>query len=373
MQYEHPNIVICLLDACNKTCKHCYRTMIPNDHDFILDYNKVNSGIEDAARLKTTSLFAGGEPTIWKSGTKDFLSLLIQAANRNGKAAFLSNGFVFNTQQYCDEFIRKYKQCCSQPLLMMFTVDRLHENYDISKKKILFLENILISRQKYKAEDIISIHLVSHWTRDNAENIPLKVFENYEKSKVSYTIDDFMTWGRAEGLGNQSCYLTVGSNEKASLGAFKSILAQKMINAKKVDSLKEFEELGNKDILAKMSVCGKSPNHTISWGSKYFYCIPQMGNEWFSIAEIGQIDEIAIDSFYKKRPVIKEIQKFSVFGVIDRYRKCIGDTQMEKILKMQESIRFAGCSICMKLFNDGILQIINENILDDDLNGIRKT
>ena len=156
----------------------------------------------------------------------------------------------------------------------------------------------------------------------------------------------------------------IGSNDKTTLGPYREILVRKMKASGLIQRGDDFEKLSNRELLNKASVCGKVPNFFISWGTKYYYCIPQMGFDWFAVCELGEMTSSVVESFFRKRPVIKEIQKLSILGVIDKYQELAGRTTMQEIDSMQEGIRFAGCSVCLKLNTGGILQQINQQLLD---------
>jgi molybdenum cofactor biosynthesis enzyme MoaA len=365
VKYTHPYLTICLLDGCNKVCKHCYRTAVPSDHGFKLDVREVALGLDDAASLGTACLFAGGEPTIWQDDGVDFLGLLKQAAKRNGRVAFLSNGFVFEDQVYAKEFMRRYAQECGLPIRMMFSVDFLHENYDAEDGSIPFLDNLLVGRDMYADDVNVEFFVLSHWTNDESLNIPVEVFERYAERGVTYGIDDYMTWGRGAKIDDLSCYVQVGSSDKTPLGPYKQVLLQKMRTSGKVQDADDFERLSNRELLTRASVCGRAPNYFISWGTKYYYCIPHMGYDWFSISESGKLDPASVEAFFAEHPVIQEIQTSSVLGLVERYKHVVGETLLEEIETMQESIRFAGCSVCLKLFKAGVLQEINQSLIDE--------
>jgi hypothetical protein len=364
MDYPHQFLTISLLDDCNKACKHCYRTAIPSYQSFKLNKTEVQQVLDDASSLKTACVFTGGECTIWQDNGMDFLSLFQQAVKQNGRAAFLSNGFVFEDKNYTDEYVRRYVQECGLPMQMWFTVDFLHGNYDSENKRILFLENIISARNTHVKNMDLKLFLISHWTNDDNLNIPKQVFEAYEKEGVEYAIDDYMMWGRAAKLDDLSCYLQVGSSDKTNLGPYRKILIEKMISSAKIEDEGDFDMHTNRELLSKLSVCGKSPNNYTSWGNKYYYCIPQMGYDWFAISELGNLRPSAVDFFYGKRPIIREIQELSIFGVLDKYRHTLDDILLRDIESMRESIRFAGCSVCLKLSREGILQEINQKLLD---------
>jgi hypothetical protein len=133
----------------------------------------------------------------------------------------------------------------------------------------------------------------------------------------------------------------------------------------KVQDEGAFERLSNRELLTRSSVCGRAPNYFISWGTRYYYCIPLMGYDWFSISESGELDPSNVETFFAKRPVIQEIQASSIFGLVDRYKHVVGETLLGEIDVMQESIRFAGCSVCLRLFKEGILQEINQSLIDN--------
>ncbi|MEW6621383.1 MAG: hypothetical protein AB1422_18965 [bacterium] len=72
-----------------------------------------------------------------------------------------------------------------------------------------------------------------------------------------------------------------------------------------------------------------------------------------------------MESFFANRPIIKEIQRLSIFGVIDKYKNKMTSKLLNEIGLMKESIRFAGCSICLRLREEGILQEINNRLLKE--------
>jgi hypothetical protein len=247
---------------------------------------------------------------------------------------------------------------------MWFTVDFLHGNYDSERKIIPFLENILSARNDYAKNLDLKLFLISHWTNDISMNVPKHVFESYMSEGVDYVIDDYMTWGRAAEIDDLSCYVKVGSSDKTRLGPYKKILIEKMISSGIIQDEGDFDMHTNRELLAKLSVCGKPPNNFTSWGNKYYYCIPQMGYEWFSIGALGKLDVSVMEIFYKKRPVLKEIRTSSIFGVLDKNKDLITDSLLEEIDSMRESIRFAGCSVCLRLSEEGILQEINQKLIE---------
>ncbi len=367
MNYPHPYLTVCLLDDCNKACKHCYRTAIGSERGFKLDGKEVLASVDDAASLETACIFAGGEPTIWQEDNMDFLSLLMKAAKRNGYTAFLSNGQVFEEREYAYEFVRRYMAECAQPLQMMFSVDFIHANYDGIQERITFLDNLIAARAACSAGKRIGLFLLSHWTNDEKQNIPLGVFERYAEQRVGYQIDDFMTWGRGADVANLACYVEVGSRDKASLGPYRQILTRRMIACGKIEDEREFKELPNRDLLARVSVCGRSPNFFVSWGPRYYYCIPHMGHDWFGISQVGQLSLDAMESFYAARPVIREVQDLSIFGVLDKYQALVPEGLLDEICSMRESIRFAGCSVCLRLHSERVLEKINQRILNESV------
>jgi hypothetical protein len=252
---------------------------------------------------------------------------------------------------------------CGLPLRMMFTVDFIHENYEPETERIPFLDNLLAARNCYDGGERITLTSISHWTNDESQNIPLSVFDYYADQGVQCSINDFMVWGRGAELTDLACYIEVGSTEKDGLGPYRSILLRDMIYSGKIGDEDEFEKAPNRELLKQMSVCGRAPNFFISWGNKYFYCIPHMGHDWFSISDVGQLSTEAMASFFADRPIIREIQTRSIFGALDEHTDLVDGDTLEEIGSMRESIRFAGCSVCLKMYRKGILQEINRKIL----------
>jgi len=292
------------------------------------------------------------------------LSLIKRAARQNGRVAFASNGFVFEDKNFAYEFVNNYLEECGCPLTMAFTVDYFHQTYDFEQQRISFLDNLLSARDKYDRKRCLEFMVSSHWTNDSSLNIPIEVLESYAKQGVRYVVDDYMMWGRGSKLNQLSPYVVIGCTDKTTLGSYAEILIRRMKDSGLIQRGNDFEKLSNRELLSKSSVCGKSPNFFISWGTKYYYCIPQMGFDWFAISELGEMTPSVVESFFDKRPVIEEIQKLSIFGVLDKYQGVVGKTIMQEIDSMQEGVRFAGCSVCLKLNKEGIFQQINQQILD---------
>ncbi len=362
--YPHHFITVCLLDGCNKTCKHCYRTAIPTDAGFRLDATAARSSVADASSLGTACIFAGGEPTIWSADSTNLLDLLIAAGNEHGRIAFISNGHVYEDKAYTEMFFSRYVEDCSTHLHMKFSVDVIHENYNSRSKSIPFLDNILAWRERSSLADSISVGLISHWTTDPTMNIPLSILDEYQRRGISYEVNDFMTWGRGEALAAKACSLGIASSDKSTLGPYREILANRLIGSGVFSGEREFENMPNRELLRRLSVCGRPPNFYISWGMHYYYCIPQMGLRWFALSAIGELTNPAIESFMAQRPILAEIQRKSIFGVIDEHSSYVDRATLTEIESLQESVRFAGCSVCMRLFQAGILQRINQGIVD---------
>lgn len=332
---------------------------VPSDHGFKLSRQDAYRSIDDASALDTACIFVGGEPTIWADGDSDYIDLLIAAGNRHGRAALLSNGHVFEREHTANSFVKRFAEGSDARLNMKFTVDVLHGNYDQQAGSIRFIDNLLEASRRYDHHHQISISFLTHWTRNVCTNMLVAICEAYEALGVQTSIEDFMTWGRAEALAHDACYLEVGESDKDTLGPFKERLLTRLTAGGIVEDPAEFESLPNRELLNRLHVCGRSPNFTISWGVKYYYCIPQMGFDWFAISSVGAMDDGAMANFMERRPVIREIQERSIFGLVDEYSDLIDDDVLAAIGHIQESIRFAGCSVCLKLRELGVLERIN--------------
>ena len=359
MKYPHAYLTVSLLDGCNKACAHCYRTAVPSDHGFKLNRQDAHRAIDDASALGTACIFVGGEPTIWADGDRDYVDLLIAAGNRHGRAALLSNGHVFEQEHIANGFVKRFVEGSDARLSMKFTVDALHDNYDRRAGRIRFIDNLLEATRQYDRHHQISISFLTHWTRDERANMPAATCEAYETLGVQTSIEDFMAWGRAEALAHDACYVVVGDSDTDTLGPFKEQLLTRLIAGGVVEDAAEFESLSNRELLSRLHVCGRTPNFTISWGVKYYYCIPQMGFDWFAISDVGALDAGAMAGFMERRPVIREIQERSIFGLVDTYSEFIDDDVLTAIGHTRENIRFAGCSVCLKLRELGVLERIN--------------
>jgi len=269
---------------------------------------------------------------------------------------------VFEREHTSDTFVKRFAEGTDARLDMKFTVDVLHGNYDQQAGRIRFIDNLLEASRRYDHHDQISISFLTHWTCDVRANMPVSICEAYEALGVQTSIDDFMAWGRAEALAHDACYLEVGGSDKDTLGPFKERLLARLTRGGIVENSAEFESLPNRELLSRLHVCGRTPNFKISWGARYYYCIPQMGFDWFAISNIGAMDGRAMARFMNRRPVIREIQERSIFGLVDEYSEFIDDSVLAAIGHIQESIRFAGCSVCLKLRELGVLEKINTSL-----------
>ena len=128
MKYNFPFLTICLLDACNKNCKHCYRTAIPGGHDFKLTFDETKKAIANVNSLGFSCMFAGGEPTIWSDGATSFVDLLNYAGKLHGEVWFISNGRIFEDRMKAKTFFEKLET--SFKLRIIFSIDGIHENYN---------------------------------------------------------------------------------------------------------------------------------------------------------------------------------------------------------------------------------------------------
>jgi hypothetical protein len=363
MDYLHAYLAVNLTDRCNKACRYCYRTAVPVARGFQLTRQEAMAGVKDASALGAACMFAGGEPTIWRDGGMDRVSLLVEDAKRNGRSAFISNGHVFEETGYARRFLGRYLEESGRPLFMIFSVDFIHGNYDARTETVPFLDDLLLARHALGAEESISLLVWSHCTADPNLNIPRKVFEKYATQKVAWVQTDFMTWGRGADLADLSVYLEVGGKSKASLGPFREALVKRMVAEGKVADAREFEGLDNSEVLKRLSVCGKLPNLLMSWGRTYYYCIPHLGHDWFAVSEIGDLSSDSWRAFHSARPVIGEIQELSVLGLLEKHRALIPAHLIDEIHAMREGTRFAGCSVCLRLHEEGVIEEINRRML----------
>jgi len=90
-----------------------------------------------------------------------------------------------------------------------------------------------------------------------------------------------------------------------------------------------------------------------------------MGHHWFAVSEIGGLSPDSLKSFHSSRPVLGEIHKLSIFGVLEKYRALIPKRVLDEVYGMRESIRFAGCSICLRLHEEGVLEKVNQRAGDE--------
>ncbi len=364
MTYPHAYLAVNLTDRCNKACRYCYRTAVPVARGFELTQQEAMASVEDASVLGAACMFAGGEPTIWRDGDMDLVSLLVEDAKRNGRSAFISNGHVFEDPGYARHFLARYLEESGRPLFIIFSVDFIHGNYDAKAETIPFLDSLLAARQALGAEECVSLLVWSHCTADPSLNIPLHVLERYRAGKVACAQTDFMTWGRGAGLADLSVSLEIGGKSKASLGPFREALVKRMAAEGKIADEQEFEGLENSEVLKRLSVCGKLPNLLMSWGTTYYYCIPHLGHEWFAVAEMGALRSDSWGAFLSARPVIGEIQEASILGVLEKHRALIPARLRDQIYAMREGTRFAGCSVCLRLHEEGVLEEINRRMLE---------
>jgi len=362
MKYQFPFLTICLLDACNKTCKHCYRTAIPSDHDFKLTFDETKKAITTVNSLGYSCMFAGGEPTIWCDGETSFVDLLNYAGKLHGEVWFISNGRIFEDKLKTKAFFDKLDT--SFKLRMMFSIDGIHENYSRELSTIPFLDNIF-EEYSIGINRNVFIRAISHWTTDEALNAPFEIFEKY-KPRIAYEINDFMSWGRGTFIEHLACGVKLSNSDKNGLGSFGAVLCKRLIQNKHLQHESEFKSIPNTELIKIMGVCGKSPNFWISWGNNFFYCIPQMGVDWFALGEISKLSDDAIELFFTERPILKLIQEKSILGVVEEYSEIIGKDVIKQIMNTKESIRFAGCSICNTLFKSGAFEKINTLLLTQD-------
>ena len=215
-------IGIILLEQCNFDCPHCLRIDEPLDPGYKLTYKQLRLFLTDCGNLESLTWihFSGGEPMLWKQDGLSLVDLLLEVAAEGYTPAFTTNGSYFNNFDNCCRFFAEYLDNTTERLIVWFSIDSFHSNFEIEKGRSQCMENVLRFKSDLSPDkaNLLDLRIASAISRDPVSLLPEKMIRRYESRGVSFHFGPLRPNGRARQFKNICPDLESGKPE--NLGAY---------------------------------------------------------------------------------------------------------------------------------------------------------
>jgi molybdenum cofactor biosynthesis enzyme MoaA len=215
-------MMIFLLEECNLTCAHCAREDEPMEPGYRLTFEQLQRCLGDCRSLKSVRWvhFSGGEPTLWTEGERDLVDLLLEIAAAGYIPGFTSNGSLFNDDNKCRSFFRRYIDGATSPLKLYFSVDTFHRNFDVNTGRARCLDNVLKFREELpgaQAEQL-EIRAMAVISKNPKSLLPEEMIRHYESHAVAFGFVPLYDMGKAKSFSRLCPDLE--SDDPEALGAY---------------------------------------------------------------------------------------------------------------------------------------------------------
>jgi len=260
-------MMIFLLEECNFACPHCVREDEPMDRGYRLSSRELQLCLSDCRTLKSIDWvhFSGGEPTLWREGSRNLADLLLEISEAGFTPGFTTNGSLFLDYDRCRDFLNSYVDRSDRPVILYLSIDTFHGNFDVEKKRALSLDNVLKFRRSLPPGkvDLLDIRALVVISRDTKSLLPDEMVQHYTLLDVKFVFVPLTPKGKARDLKDLCPDLRSGSPE--DLGAYLPF--------------------HNSSREAEPEDRSKAQNMILIGGNYYF------SNPWRKIARLGHLPE----------------------------------------------------------------------------------
>jgi MoaA/NifB/PqqE/SkfB family radical SAM enzyme len=197
-------MMVFLLEACNFRCPHCVREEEPMVAGYKLTFRQLRLCLSDCRRLKSVRWihFSGGEPTLWREGRRDLLSLLIEISSAGFIPGFTSNGSYFLDHDRCLAFLSAYVEASNTPLRLYLSIDSFHQNYDPESGRAQSLDNVLECKRQLPPDrgSLLDASVIAVVSKDPDSLLPEAMIAHYESTGVAFQFVPLRLGGRARTM-----------------------------------------------------------------------------------------------------------------------------------------------------------------------------
>lgn len=188
---------------------------------------ELEAALDDVLRLSTVTWvhLTGGEPTLWREGDLDLVDLLRLISDAGRDPSFTTNGSAFLDPARCDDFLRRYFDRAVRRLILYFSIDIYHGNFDPARERAPCLDHALAVRDGLPAERaaLLELRVTSTMGRDPDSVLPEEMVRHYRDRGVRIGFAPLRCAGRARALREEcfapdpsvsaqaSCLLLVGN------------------------------------------------------------------------------------------------------------------------------------------------------------------
>ncbi len=222
MSIDTSKVMIFLLEECNLNCEHCVRDEEPMNPGYILSLDQFKRSMAECVSIGTIRSihFSGGEPTLWNDKTNDLVDLLIQISNMGFDPGFTSNGSYFESNNFCDQFFKRYFSHSKRLLHVCLSIDSFHNNFDREEGRSKELDNVLSyrGRNDHKSANKLLIKVITVISKEEKSLLPEQMILHYQSKGVEFNFIPLESKGRARSL-SASCP-DLDSRDPADLGTF---------------------------------------------------------------------------------------------------------------------------------------------------------
>ncbi|UCE67723.1 MAG: radical SAM protein [Candidatus Zixiibacteriota bacterium] len=272
-------MMIFLLEECNFKCAHCGREDEPMDPGYKLSFDQLQRCLSDCRNLKSINWihFSGGEPTLWKEGTRDLVNLLLEIVDAGYTPGFTTNGSLFVNYDRCRDFFSLYTDCSTVPLRLYFSIDTFHKNYNAKKGRAKSLDNIIRLKKELSREkaDLLNVSIIVTVSKDVDSLLPDEMIKNYESREIKFGFIPLYPMGKAKSFSHLCPDLD--SDNPEGLGAYRRYY-------KKEDRKKPGDA---EDRLRT--------DHIILIGNDYYFSDP-----WYKVGRLGYLPNGIIRAYSAK-------------------------------------------------------------------------
>ena len=205
---------IALLHKCNFNCEHCGYIYVGDKEDHIikpgyqLTWEQVTTAIKESIAIEGTKWnvnYTGGEPTLWKENSKDFMDLLIETAHFGVHTSYNTNGSYFDDLDKCREYFNRYLENCDAPLATFISMDKFHKNYDEEKGRAKSLDNVVkvLSELPEEKRKRLPVYVITIVTKDPNSSLPAEMKEYYGKYGIIIGDYPMAPIGKAKLIADQ--------------------------------------------------------------------------------------------------------------------------------------------------------------------------
>ena len=215
-------MMIFLLEECNFACPHCVREDEPMEPGYRLSSRELQLCLSDCRALDCVNWvhFSGGEPTLWREGSRNLADLLLVISEAGLTPGFTTNGSLFTDYGGCADFLSSYVGQSGKPLILYLSIDTFHSNFDIENGRALSLDNVLQFRQSVPPEKahLLDLRVLVVVSRDAGSLLPDRMIRYYEQKGVRFIFVPLVPKGKARRL--RSLCPDLSSSRPEDLGAY---------------------------------------------------------------------------------------------------------------------------------------------------------